>query len=221
MIAWDDSWWRPGVSMPEPENEPIERELERVIAAVHEKEAGVAPLEQVVDAEARGHPAESRGETGAEPEAKRRFRTEENREHEGRDQREDQRTAEDERLVAALDLLVAESGGPLPAPLKKNRIPQAAEYECRHGSEHDRPVVQITHRSPPRSLAPVFSCCCWRVWLRREAGRNRRAAGARPNRTGRRRDRCGRASRRLPWSSARIAPARVDRCPPAAARPPP
>src|SRR5882672_3250018 len=141
MIAWDDSWWRPGVSMPEPENEPIERELERVIAAVHEKKAQVAPLEQVVDAEARGHPAESGGKAGAEPEGERGVRTEEQGEHECRDQREDQRAAEDERFVATANLFVAESGSALPAPLKKYRIPQAAEHERRHGGEHNRPVV--------------------------------------------------------------------------------
>src|SRR3954470_23533138 len=80
--------------MPQAKHQSVERELQRVVAAVDQPKLQGATGKQVVDAEARRHPAKARAKSRARGEAQLRLRAEEHREHRGRHEAEDQGESE-------------------------------------------------------------------------------------------------------------------------------
>src|SRR5688572_6099183 len=146
-------------SMPEREDEPDDRELQRVVAAVDQPELQAPPLEKIIDAQTRPHPAESRRESGAQAQCHRRPRTEEECKRPRRDQRQHERQPEDQHHVCALHLLLGHARLALPdLAEERGRVPEPAERERGDGRCDDGEVIHFRHVDLPWMVRVSPAC---------------------------------------------------------------
>src|SRR5687767_6901113 len=151
-------------SMPEREDEPDDRELQRVVAAVDQPELQAPSLEEVVDADARPDPAETGREARAEAQCHRRPRPEEERKHPRRDQRQHERQPEDQRHVRTFHLLLGHARLALPdLAEERGRVPEPAERESGDGGCDDGEVIHFRHVDLPRMIDVSPACPCRRA----------------------------------------------------------
>src|SRR5262249_25878075 len=120
---------RAGASVPSPQDQADQSELQRAIAAIDEPERQRPLLEEIGAAEGGRDPAGAR----AKP-VKRALRridrgAEKKREGRRRDQREHNGAAEDQRFVARMDLLLAKPRRFHPGLRKQRAVPKPAKHE--------------------------------------------------------------------------------------------
>src|SRR5688500_5371146 len=130
-----------------------------------------SPLEEGDDAETESGPAESGRDRIADDRAKAGDARDEEGEVGGHQQAQDKGHAEDDRHVARLDLLVAQTRGALPGLGEERAVPEAADREHRKRGGDDGEPVDCRHVKIPskrnetmRPFAPMY----WR---------NRKSAG--------------------------------------------